>query len=92
MDSKDKNKKLWFKRKLYGWGWYPVSWEGWSVTIFYIGIIILLYTAVYNSNSTTEWALLFLLPVAILTSTFIRIAYKYGETPKWQWGKKREDN
>ena len=22
--------KLWFKAKLYGWGWYPCSWEGWG--------------------------------------------------------------
>lgn len=25
--------KLWFKAKNYGWGWYPVTWEGWTVTI-----------------------------------------------------------
>ena len=21
-------KGYWFKRKLYGWGWFPVKWEG----------------------------------------------------------------
>ncbi|MCX6717702.1 MAG: hypothetical protein NTU76_03445 [Candidatus Taylorbacteria bacterium] len=25
--------KLWFKRKTYGWGWVPSSWEGWFVVI-----------------------------------------------------------
>lgn len=28
---KDNPKHLWFKRKLYGWGWVPVRWQGWLV-------------------------------------------------------------
>jgi len=31
---------LWFKRKLYGWGWVPVRWQGWLVIIVGIAILI----------------------------------------------------
>jgi len=34
----------------------------------------------------------FVLPIVLLTATLIRICYKFGEKPKWQWGelKKKE--
>ena len=28
-------KKLWFRAKCYGWGWYPCSWEGWLVILIW---------------------------------------------------------
>ena len=36
----NKKKKLWFKAKNYGWGWYPASREGWLVTGAYLLIVI----------------------------------------------------
>lgn len=38
----DNPKKLWFKRKLYGWGWTPVKWQGWLTIIIYIALIFIL--------------------------------------------------
>ncbi len=29
----------WFKRKTYGWGWTPVSWQGWLVTLGLVVVI-----------------------------------------------------
>ena len=28
--------KLWFRAKNYGWGWYPCSWEGWTVLLIWV--------------------------------------------------------
>ena len=29
-------KQLWFKAKTYGYGWYPVTWQGWLVILIYV--------------------------------------------------------
>ena len=37
---KDNPEGHWFKRKLYGWGWVPVRWQGWLVVVIGIAIVI----------------------------------------------------
>ena len=37
-------KKLWFRRKYYGYGWFPYSIEGWIVTFFACALIIFFAT------------------------------------------------
>lgn len=85
------SRKIWFKRKLYGWGWYPASKEGWLVTTGYVLGIVFFAGTLDEYTSDREWYFTFLLPVTLLTISFIRIAYKYGESPRWQWGKRRDD-
>lgn len=80
-------KKLWFKRKSYGWGWTPNTWQGWVVTIVYCAILIALASFV-SWNNTREMIVRFFLPLVIVTLVFIRIAYVTGEEPRWQWGSK----
>lgn len=77
--------KIWFKRKLYGWGWTPSTWEGW--------LVILVWSVLFVSLAMKmdhEWVknLTF---VFISTGILIFICYKKGEKPKWQWGKRLED-
>lgn len=78
-------KKLWFKRKLYGWGWTPCSWEGWAVTLIWIAFFVL---AIKNFDHEGFKNITF-----IILSIFvlIYICYKKGEKPRWQWGKRIED-
>lgn len=84
--AKDNPQHLWFKRKLYGWGWTPVTWQGWAVTLGYV-VLVLLFALTIDPNSTgREVAFTFFLPVVLLTITLIRICYKKGEKPQWQWG------
>lgn len=40
MQNKNIQKKLWFKRKTYGWGWTPVAWQGWLVIVLYVLFIV----------------------------------------------------
>lgn len=89
--ANDNPKHLWFKRKLYGWGWTPVTWEGWAVTLVYIALIILFGLTIDEKSSTREIAFTFLLPFVFLTVAFIRILYKKGEKPRWQWGADGKD-
>src|SRR3989344_3809139 len=39
-------KGYWFKRKLYGWGWVPVRWQGWLFLAAWIGLFVQLFTII----------------------------------------------
>lgn len=82
--------KLWFRRKTYGWGWTPVTWQGWGVTFIYALAIILLSFRVGAFTADGEIVTKFFIPLIFLTALLLFITYKTGETPRWQWGKKDE--
>jgi hypothetical protein len=83
---KDNPKGYWFKRKLYGWGWVPVRWQGWAVVGAWLGAVLLLSRTLDEASPPREVMFTFVLPVAFLTLLLIRICYRKGEKPRWQWG------
>lgn len=83
---KDNPQGYWFKAKLYGWGWTPAKWQGWVVISAYIAAVILFALTIDDNSPPREIAFTFVLPVLILTVALIRICYKKGEKPRWQWG------
>lgn len=88
--AKDNPKKVWFKRKLYGWGWTPVTWQGWLVSFLYTALIILFGFTIDENSPPREIFFTFFLPFILQTIVFIRVLYKKGERPKWQWGRKKD--
>lgn len=83
---KDNPEGYWFKAKLYGWGWVPVTWQGWAVVLVYIVAVLFFGLTLDENSPTSEVFFTFLLPVILLTITLIRICYKKGPKPRWQWG------
>ena len=85
----------WFKRKIWGWGWTPVMWQGWVTTFLYVALILLLVfnreEAIPGNPDSGSNFLVLGLPIILLTTIFIFIVYKKGEKPKWQWGFPNED-
>lgn len=81
-------KKIWFKAKRYGWGWYPSTWQGWLATILYILFIVKtpLFIDVESSSGNAMWAIF--IPVIIATVLLIALCYLKGEKPEWRWGDK----
>jgi hypothetical protein len=83
---------IWFRRKTYGWGWTPCSWEGWLVllvwTIFFVRNTIRIAQISEETKGSLPWLILsqFLWIIALLA-----IAYLKGEPPRWQWGKKKDN-
>jgi len=88
---KDNPHGYWFKRKVFGWGWVPVTWQGWLVTILYIVIILALGLTIDESSPPKETFFILILPLILLTGALIRIAYRKGEKPRWQWGIPQKD-
>ncbi|MCR4274919.1 MAG: hypothetical protein NUW02_02620 [Candidatus Campbellbacteria bacterium] len=89
---KDNPEKYWFKRKIFGWGWTPATWQGWLILLLFIALIV------GNAYRTDTQSLSGDVPVAFLVQTFIlvivliAICYKTGEKPRWQWGFPKKDN
>ncbi len=73
-------KTIWFRRKRYGWGWYPSGWKGWSVIAVYLIIV-----GVGSFAFEKEPAKLSVMMV-VATLALVAVSYAKGETPRWQWG------
>lgn len=83
---KDNPNHYWFKAKLYGWGWVPVTWQGWAVIILYVAAVTLCTLTIDEHSSTREVLFTLILPTLFLTTLLIRVCYKTGERPRWRWG------
>ncbi|MCX6779114.1 MAG: hypothetical protein NTU97_02695 [Candidatus Magasanikbacteria bacterium] len=82
-------KKIWFNAKDYGWGWYPVTWQGWLVlAVFIILMFLRSWDLDSESSSENDFISKFLLQTFFLVAILIYICYKTGERPRWRWGGK----
>lgn len=90
---KDNPEHYWFKRKPFGWGWTPVTWQGWGVTLIFIGALILNAIRLDVRSATDgEFLSPFLIETVIMVGILIIICYKTGERPRWEWGLPKKDN
>jgi hypothetical protein len=79
---KDNPEGYWFKRKLYGWGWMPVRWQGWLVV--FIGLVI--FIAGYYIGETDDAPGMILISFLLMIGLIFTFGYWKGEKPKWMWG------
>jgi hypothetical protein len=81
--------KLWFRAKRYGWGWYPVTWQGWAVLLLYaVAITINAVNATRFAQSASDVVIGTTVPILVDTVFLIIICYVKGEPSKWRWGGK----
>ena len=88
------NRKIWFKRKRYGWGWYPSSWEGWAILLGWIVLFLIGEFAFIHQMSLHQSRLIiavYFLFIGCITSVLIAVSFRRGERPRWQWGDKKSD-
>ncbi len=82
--------KYWFKPKTYGYGYVPISVEGWIATIILILIgIFLVYINNFFNYSELDWidSLLFLVEIIILGFIFLKLFEKKCRGKlRWNWG------
>ena len=75
--------KYWFRPKIYGYGAYPTTWEGWLFIVL-IMVIFLIFLDLYTTTKSIIYAYF---------SGFILVFLAYGsklktkEEWKWRWGK-----
>lgn len=77
--------KQWFERKSYGYGWTPVTWQGWLST--FLVILSIIFSGLSTTFAPTlPIALISILQVIISVGLLMAICTATGPTPKWQWG------
>lgn len=86
--------KYWFKRKRYGWGWTPTTWQGWLVIGLYAAVIIagsytLRGVPHHTVNKKVGYYIFFVLVATLL---LLQVVYKTAPSPKLRWGKKDDDH
>jgi hypothetical protein len=82
--------EIWFRAKRYGWGWTPVTWQGWVVLAAWVAAFAgwLLYR-ITSGIEAARWFLdpLTMLGVLVLITALMAVCWKKGERPRWRWGK-----
>ena len=85
------SKKLWFKAKRYGWGWYPCSWQGWAILAMYLFVVISDVIFIDRHSHSVSGSLMNFFPhVYILTVFLIIICSATGEKAGWRWPARAE--
>jgi hypothetical protein len=85
--------KYWFKRKRFGYGWTPSTWQGWLIIGMYVALVLLgalFFTR--DSAPESENALVFFTVLFVATSTLLAITHYTAPKAKWRWGKEPDDN
>jgi hypothetical protein len=74
----------WFEPKRFGYGaGKPISWQGWAVTIAYLGLVLIAALLIVRSM------LVFLAILLPATLAFIIISARTTRGGwRWRWGKK----
>jgi len=86
-------KEYWFRPKSYGYGFYPISWEGWIATLVFVGFLLL--SAYVNGFFALEIeaknGFSFLGEVFIFSVIFTMIFKdKVKGGLQWRWGHKKK--
>jgi uncharacterized membrane protein YhaH (DUF805 family) len=87
---KNNPEQYWFKRKLYGWGWTPATWQGWLAVLIYLLIVVGLALCLDPLAHPSTLIKSFVLPLVVVTVILIGLAWYKGESPRWQWGLPKE--
>ncbi len=94
-NPKKPTKNYWSKRKRYGYGWTPVTWQGWSVLgVWFAFVAISGFLVLNDVDSSTESAQATIFTILVFGSSIpmVLVFYKTGPKPKWRWGKKNDDD
>lgn len=86
MTQKQKHYK-WFEEKHYGWGWMPITWQGWGIVFIYAGSVYLEVVRIGSAAVSAREALGALSPRLVgMTILLIAICWLTGGTPRLRWG------
>ena len=87
----NEQKNYWFKRRRYGYGWVPVTIEGWLLILGYIAVITIASFPLWTDAPPAINVISYLAFALVLTVAFLFITYKKGPKPRWRWGKSETD-
>jgi hypothetical protein len=87
------NRNYWMKRRRYGWGWTPITWQGWLFTILQTVILLTAASQIPRKPAEPSTAQLVKLIVTLLCVgiSLVLVGIRTGPKPHWRWGKHDSD-
>jgi uncharacterized membrane protein YhaH (DUF805 family) len=88
-------KKYWFKRRRRGWGWIPVTWQGWLSLLALIGVAIgsaFVILPAKPAQPTAGQLTLYFGVLLVALAALVVLGFAKGPVPRWRWGKRSDDN
>ncbi len=83
----DNPQGLWFKRKLYGWGWTPATWQGWAVIgIFLVSIMLDSFMLDASAEPSTTQMTLFFAKITLSVAALLLILLQNRRKTKMAMG------
>jgi hypothetical protein len=81
---------LWFQARRYGWGWTPVTIQGWFVVVVFLAaiaadVVFLIYRTRTGADMGSAMVT-FYLWLAVLIVALLAVCWLTGERPRWRWG------
>ena len=74
--------RYWFRAKRYGWGWTPVTWQGWATLAVFVALL-----AADALTFPPRKALSAYIACGVgLTVLLLAVCWRKGEPPRWRWG------
>lgn len=83
-----KTTNYWFKRRRYGWGFVPVTQQGWLVVIVFLAVVAIDTIITDGTDQNTRFAIILIADFVFFLGTM----FLKSPTPHWRWGKKSTDN
>lgn len=85
-------KKYYFRPKRYGYGLFPISWEGWLMTLGLVLVVLFFgkMEGLFGPTEPTQKDIIqFLVEVGLITFLFVQLSIPYTDGKiEWNWGKK----
>lgn len=88
------SKKYLMKRRRYGYGWIPVTWQGWTMLLLQ-GVLVVAaatFLPAKPAQPTTSELIRFLIILVCAVATIVLVSVQSGPRAKWRWGKKPSDD
>ncbi len=82
-----KQSTTWFRAKRYGYGWYPITWQGWAIIAMYLYALVEQTLRLEQEPGSIAVRLVSWFSHVIIITVFLMIICEaYGEPGRWRWG------
>jgi uncharacterized membrane protein YfcA len=78
---------LWFKRKRFGYGWVPATWQGWVAVALYVAGIVVAARSLPDSHVPPGMLILYFGVLLLWTALFFMLVRRKGPKMRWRWGR-----
>ena len=87
-------KAYWFKRRRYGYGWTPATWQGMLSLLVFLVVVVGggFMIADTPKGQFTAGIAAYIIAVLLASAGLAIISIIKGPPPKWRWGSKPDDN